>query len=141
GMEQCGAGLVGEGALAADAEAALARLADEGQTLGELARETGARLNGVNSRLAGAESALAGSEKSFADLTGALADLTARRNQLEAALREHDQRAARLDAELAEIDASLAASGSGAPDLSALTGTLASTKSGARSDGKSVLAD
>src|SRR5215470_4397755 len=140
-IEQFAADLVRERSLAADAEAALARLAGEEQTLGELARETGARLNGVNERLAGAETALAGSEKSFADLTGALADLTARRNQLEAALREHDQRAARLDAELAEIDASLAASGSGAPDLSALTGTLASTKSGARSDGKSVLAE
>src|SRR6516165_2215909 len=140
-IEQFAADLVRERSLAADAEAALARLAGEKQTLGELARETGARLNGVNSRLASAESALAGSEKSFADLTGALADLTARRNQLEAALREHDQRAARLDTELAEIDASLAASGSGAPDLSAFTGTLASAKSGARSDGKSVLAE
>src|SRR6516225_3874195 len=140
-IEQFAADLVRERSLAADAEAALARLAGEKQTLGELARETGARLNGVNSRLASAESALAGSEKSFADLTGALADLTARRNQLEAALREHDQRAARLDTELAEIDASLAASGSGAPELSAFTGTLASAKSGARSDGKSVLAE
>src|SRR5262252_7892442 len=140
-IEQFAADLVRERSLAADAEAALARLAGEKHTLGELARETGARLNGVNSRLGSAESALAGSEKSFADLTGALADLTARRNQLEAALREHDQRAARLDTELAEIDASLAASGSGAPDLSAFTGTLASAKSGARSDGKSVLAE
>src|SRR6516225_5701293 len=140
-IEQFAADLVRERSLAADAEAALARLAGEKQTLGELARETGARLNGVNSRLASAESALAGSEKSFADLTGALADLTARRNQLEAALREHNQRAARLDTELAEIDASLAASGSGAPELSAFTGTLASAKSGARSDGKSVLAE
>src|SRR5262249_32587466 len=140
-IEQFAADLVRERALAADAEAALARLADEGQTLGELARETGARLNWVNSRLAGAESALAGSEKSFANRPGALAAVPARGNRLEGALPGHDQRAPRLDAEPAEIDASLAASGSGAPDLSALTGTLASTKSGARSDGKSVLAE
>jgi chromosome segregation protein len=129
-IEQFAADLVRERALAADAEAALGRLATEEGALGQVARETGGRLDAVNARLAGAEAVLAGSEKSFAELTGALADLTARRNQLKAALRDHDQRAARLDAELAEIDASLAASGTAAPDLSALAGTLEGVKSG-----------
>jgi chromosome segregation protein len=129
-IEQFAADLVRERALAADAEAALGRLSAEEATLGQMARETGGRLDGVNASLAGAEAALAGSEKSFAELTGALADLTARRNQLEAALRDHDQRAARLDAELAEIDASLAASSTAAPDLSALAGTVEGAKSG-----------
>jgi chromosome segregation protein len=136
-IEQFAADLIRERALAADAEAALGRLAAEEETLGQMARETGGRLDGVNTRLAGAEVALAGSEKSFAELTGALADLTARRNQLEAALRDHDQRAARLDAELAEIDASLVTSGTAAPDLSALAGTLEGAKSDGRSDARS----
>ena len=68
-IEQFAADLVRERALAADAEAALGRLTAEQEVLGQTARETGGRLEAVNSRLATAETALAGSEKSFAELT------------------------------------------------------------------------
>src|ERR1700757_3664762 len=54
-LEQFAADLIRERALAADAEAALGRLAAEEETLGQMARETGGRLDGVNTRLAGAE--------------------------------------------------------------------------------------
>src|SRR5690242_5916664 len=129
-IEQFGADLVRERALAADAEAALARLNGEESNLREISRETDTRLTGANARVTAAESALAQSEKSFAELTGALADLTARRNQLQSALHEHQQRALRLAAELAEINAGLAENGSAAPDLaplvSGVTGAQAS---------------
>jgi chromosome segregation protein len=128
-IEQFAADLARERALADDAGAALARLDAEETTLRELARETDARLNGANAHVAAAETTLTGSEKSFAELTGTLADLTARRNQLQAALREHEQRAARLAVELTEIDAELAASGTSAPNLSALTSELAGVQS------------
>jgi chromosome segregation protein len=128
-IEQFAADLARERALADDAEAALGRLDAEEATLRELARETDARLNGANARVAAAETTLTGSEKSFAELTGTLADLTARRNQLQAALREHEERAARLAVELTEIDAGLAASGTSAPDLSALASELTGVQS------------
>jgi chromosome segregation protein len=118
-----------ERALAADAEAALARLDAEETALKLAAQDNDARLAGVNQRVAAANAALSVSEKSFSDLTGALADLTARRNQLQAALAEHEQRAARLEAELVNIDAGLAATDAGAPDLAALATALAGTQS------------
>ncbi len=127
-IEQFSADLQRERALAADAEAALGRLAAEETMLKAAAQEGDARLNGVNQRVAAADTALAGSEKSFSALTGALADLTARRNQLQAALAEHEQRAARLEAELVNIDAGLAATDSGAPDLPALAVALESAQ-------------
>jgi chromosome segregation protein len=127
-LEQFAADLAREHTLAADAQAALDRLAAEEQTLKADAQASAAQLTGVNGRVAAADAALAASEKSFAELTGALADLTARRNQLQAALRDYEQRAARLEAEFANIEAGLAASGSGQPDLSALGEELASAQ-------------
>ena len=127
-IEQFAADLQRELALAADADAALGRLAAEEKALATVAQETEARLSGANHRVAAADAALAASEKSFAELTGALADLTARRNQLHAALREQGERAARLEAEFANIDAGLAATDSGAPDLPALAKTLAAAQ-------------
>src|SRR4029077_5545955 len=50
-------------------------------------------------------------------------------NQLQVALREHEQRAARLAVELTQIDAELAASGTRAPNLSALASELAGVQS------------
>ena len=113
-----------ERSLAADAQAAVARLDDEEAALKASAQDNDARLAGVNQRVAAADAALAVSEKSFSGLTGALADLTARRNQLLAALTDHEQRAARLEAELVNVDAGLAATDSGAPDLETLAAAL-----------------
>ncbi len=127
-LEQFAADLAREHTLAADAQAALDRLAAEEQTLRADAHANAAGLTGVNDRVAAADAALAAAEKSFAELTGALADLTARRNQLQSALRDHEQRAARLEAELANIEAGLAATDSGQPDLSALGKDLANAQ-------------
>ena len=132
-LEQFAADLERERTLAADAAAALERLdAEEGDAQGARHRRTPLRLSGVNERVENADAALAASEKSFAELTGALADLTARRNQLQAAMRDHGERAEKLHAELANIEAGLAATGSGAPDLPALTAALAAAQSRAR---------
>jgi chromosome segregation protein len=128
-IEQYASDLQREKALAADAEAALARLDREETALKEAAQDNDVRLAAVNRRVAAADAALAASEKSFGELTGALAERAARRNQLQAALAEHDQRAARLEAELANIDAGLAAAGSGAPDLPALSEALSGAQS------------
>jgi chromosome segregation protein len=128
-LEQFAADLERERKLAADAEAALHRLATEEKVLAAEAQASAERLTGANKRVAGADGALAASEKSFADVTGALADLSARRNQLQAAQHEHEQRAARLQAELANIEAGLAATGNGQPDVSTLAKALAAAQS------------
>ncbi len=127
-LEQFAADLERERTLAADAAAALDRLDAEEHTLKAEAQASAAQLSGVNDRVAAADAALTAAEKSFSELTGALADLTARRNQLQGALRDHEQRATRLEAELANIDAGLAATGSGEPDLSALSTALANAQ-------------
>ena len=128
-LEQFAADLERERALAADAAAALERLDAEEATLKAEAQANAMRLSGVNERVEHADAALAASEKSFAELTGALADLTARRNQLQAALHDHRERAEKFAAELVNIEAGLAATGSGAPDLAALTDALAAAQS------------
>ena len=127
-IEQYAADLERERTLAADAAAALERLGTEEAGLKAEAQENVVRLSGVNERVEKADAALAASEKSFAELTGALADLTARRNQLVARLREHGERAEKLKAELANIEAGLAATGSGEPDLPALSTALAAAQ-------------
>ena len=113
-----------ERTLAADAEAALERLAAEETALRAEEHANATRLSGVNERVAAADAALAASEKSFSELTGALADLTARRNQLQAALRDHEQRAERLEAEFTNVEAGLAATDSGQPDLDGLAAAV-----------------
>ena len=119
-LEQYASDLQRERTLAADAEAALERLAAEETALRAEEHANATRLSGVNERVAAADAALAASEKSFSELTGALADLTARRNQLQAALRDHEQRAERLEAEFTNVEAGLAATDSGQPDLDGL---------------------
>ena len=128
-LEQFAADLERERNLAADAQAALHRLATEETALTAEAHASAERLIGVNTRVTAADAALAVSEKTFADLTGALADLSARRNQLQAAQQEHEQRAERLQSELTNIEAGLIATGSGQPDLAALDTALASAQS------------
>jgi chromosome segregation protein len=120
-LEQFAADRERERALAADAEAALGRLDAEEKTLKAEAQASALRLTDVKGRDAAAGAALAAAEKSFADLS-------ARRNQLQAALRDHAERAARLEAELGNIESGLAATGSGAPDISALTQALAAAQ-------------
>jgi chromosome segregation protein len=127
-LEQFAADLARENSHAADAAAALARLDSEETALKAEAAANAERLTGVNTRVANADAALSLSEKSFAELTGALADLTARRNQLQSALADHEQRAARLEAELTNIEAGLVATGSGEPDLAALTAALSTAQ-------------
>jgi len=127
-LEQFAADLDRERGHAADAEAALERLAAEEMALAAEAQASAGRLTGVNDRVTAADAALAASEKSFAELTGALADLSARRNQLQAALSDHEQRAARLEAELANIESGLVATDSGQPDLAALDQALAAAQ-------------
>ena len=94
--------------LAADAEAALARLAAEEDTLRKEAAESAGRRSGVDAKVAAADGELNAAEKIFSDLTTALADLTAQRHAHENAAREHGERVARVTAEIAEIERELA---------------------------------
>jgi len=127
-LEQFASDLQRERALAADAEAALDKLAAEEAALKAQAQTSASNLSGVNGRVGQADAALATAEKSFAELTGALADLSARRNQLQAALRAHEERATRLAAELADIESGLAERASEAPDIAALAQALSSAQ-------------
>ena len=94
--------------LAADAEAALARLAAEEDTIRKEARESAGRRSGVDAKVAKADGELTAAEKIFSDLTTALADLTAQRHQFENAAREQGERIARIAGEIAEIERELA---------------------------------
>src|SRR5262245_16929697 len=112
--------------LAADAEAALARLDREETALRAETAATGEKRTGADARVAEADKVLADAEQNFSTLTGTLADLTARRAQLEGALRTHSERLTKLDAEMASVEAELqqVAAGEGAIDLAALTATV-----------------
>ena len=96
-----------EEALAADAGAALSRLADEEAALAAETAANAERGDAIGARVAAAEDALGTAEKSFAELTGALADLTARRNQLTRGMREHSERLMRLEGQIAEVEREL----------------------------------
>src|ERR1035437_3449617 len=95
--------------LAADADAALARLASEEETIRAELSESAGRRSGVDARVAEADGELSTTETIFSELTAQLADLTAQRHQLEHAAREHGERAARLAVEMAEIERELTA--------------------------------
>ncbi len=94
--------------LAADAQAALSKLAAEEETIRREARESAGRRTGIDDRVSEADTQLSAAEKIFGELTAELADLTAKRNQFEAGAREHQDRAARLAVEIAEVDRELA---------------------------------
>src|SRR5882672_5775161 len=83
--------------LAADAEAVLAQLTAEADTLEREATANAEQRTGVNTRVVAADTVLTAAEKTFGELTGRLADLTAQRTQLEGAVRTHGDRLARLD--------------------------------------------
>jgi chromosome segregation protein len=113
-----------ERALVTDAETALARLAEEENTL---RRDIAARVEsrtGVDARVAEADGVVAAAEATFSQLTGELADLAARRNQLTQSLREHSERVARMESELTNIEAGLTAAAESRPDVAALATTL-----------------
>src|SRR5499433_190963 len=93
--------------LAADAEAALARLTTEETSLRADLQASMEKRTGANERVTDANTLLAQAEQSFGTLTGTLAELTARRSQLEAAVRMHGERLAKLDSEIASVSAEL----------------------------------
>ena len=64
--------------LAADAEAAIARIAAEEETIRAEAHANAGRRSGVDAKVAEADGALSAAEKIFSELTAKLADLTAR---------------------------------------------------------------
>jgi chromosome segregation protein len=123
---QLGEDAAREQRLAADAQAALARLDEEDAALAGEAGAAAERQGAVAERVGAAEAALAASEKTFADLTGALADLSARRNQLDRAVREHSERLMRLEGQIGEVESELASLDrpGGRPDLAALAAAV-----------------
>ena len=107
-LVQLNADIERERQLAADAEAALARLAAEEAALRSEAQANAERRVGAEERVASVGEVLAASEKTFRELTEKLAALTAQRNQLEGAMRGHGQRLDRLASELAGVEGELA---------------------------------
>ncbi len=110
-----------ERAHAADAEAALERLAKEEGFLAEEAAGSRKRRKGVDERASAADAVVAEAERNFSEATGALADLSARRRELDSAIREQTDRLSRIEGELGNIAAGLAAAETGRPDVAALT--------------------
>ncbi len=113
--------------LAADAEAALARLSTEETSLRADLHASMENRTGANERVTDADTVLAQAEQSFGTLTGTLAELTARRSQLEATVRTHSERLAKLDSEIASVSAELrqlADTDNGTVDLGALTSAV-----------------
>jgi len=126
--------------LAADAEAALARLITEETSLRADLQAGMEKRSGANERVAVADTMLAQAEQSFGTLTGTLAELTAHRAQLEAAVRTHGERLAKLDSEIASVSAELrqlADNDNGTVDLAALS-SLVDQAQGAVSDAESA---
>ena len=113
-----------ERALAADAEAAIERLATEDAAIKSEAQSSAIRLAEVDTTVAAAETVVAAAEAEFSELTGALADLTATRNQLAATLKTEAERIARLEGEIANIEAGLAATAQNRPDLGSLAAAV-----------------
>jgi chromosome segregation protein len=113
--------------LAADAEAALARLSTEETSLRADLQAGMEKRTGANERVTDADTMLAQAEQSFGTLTGTLAELTARRSQLEAAVRTHGERLAKLDSEIASVSAELrqlADNDNGTVDLATLSSVV-----------------
>jgi chromosome segregation protein len=112
-----------EQALAADAEAALARLTTEEETLRSEVEESAGRRSDIEAKVSQAEGELASAETILAALTAQRAELTAGQHQLETTVQEQGCLAVRLENEITEIArkrSELQASGSSAV-LAALT--------------------
>ncbi len=112
-----------EQALAADAEAALARLTTEEETLRSEAEESAGRRSDVEAKVSQAEGELASAETILAELTAQRAELTARQHQLETTVQEQGGLAVRLGNEITEIERKLSdlQASATSPDLPALT--------------------
>ena len=109
-----------EKTLATDADAALARLAEEEAGLSQDVETNAARRADADRNVSEADAIVSAAEKEFSELTGAMADLTSNRNRLTAAVRDQSQRMERIEAELANIELGLVAATSTQPDLEAL---------------------
>ena len=105
---------------ASDAEAALAKLAEEEEVLKREALASAESRAGVDQRVFEADSVVSAAETMFGELTAALAELTASRNQLSAAIKAEAERISRFDSELGNIEAGLAAAAESRPDLDAM---------------------
>src|SRR4029079_7905591 len=119
-LVQFAADIEREQRLAADAEAALTRFADEENVLQSEAAVNAQKRGDADARAAEADKTLAAAEAVFAELTRTLADLSARRNQLQGAIDSQGERRQRLAGEIAAVEAELAqlgADASGRPDL------------------------
>ena len=106
-LKQFAADAEREQKLAADAEAALSRLAAEEETIRQEARASAGRRDGIDGRVGEANGELNEAEKIFGEITTALADLTAQRRRFENAAREHGERIARVTAEIEAIEREL----------------------------------
>jgi chromosome segregation protein len=120
--------LARERALVVDAEATLARLAQEEEALRSELQANAMRRAGVDARAAEADRIVGAAERAFGELTGALADLTARRNQLALSAREQIERVSRIEGEIANVEAGLAATAQSRPDLAVLSAAVASAQ-------------
>lgn len=126
-LVQFAADIEREQRLAADAEAALSRLAAEETSLRADLQAGVEKRASANERVATADKVLTAAEQVFGTLTGTLAELTARRTQLEGAVHTYNGRLARLDTEMAAVDAELrqlAEGGSTSIDLATLASTV-----------------
>ena len=118
-LVQFAADIEREQRLAADADAALERLAAEEETIRAETRESAGRRSGVDARLGEADTELNAAEKIFSDLTTALADLSAQRHAHENAAREQAERIAKLASEIEAIEREIATLGGAAGPLAA----------------------
>src|SRR5260221_6287722 len=130
-LVQLGADVDRERKQSADAEAALARLSAEKETLVHEAAATAERPASVEECANTADATLAANEKTFGELTASLADLTAKRTQLDTAIGDNKTRRARLEKELGQVTAELdqlMADATPAVDLDALAAAMASAQ-------------
>jgi chromosome segregation protein len=127
-LTQLAADIERERQLAADAEAALARLSEEEDTLRRGALTNAEQRTTADQRVAQADEVLTEAERTFGALTGTLADLTAKRNQFEGAVRSHGDRLQRLANEFVAVETELAeleAADKDRPDVAALAAVVA----------------
>src|SRR3984893_17889281 len=130
-LVQLGADVDRERKQSADAEAALARLSAEKETLVHEAAASAEPRASVEELANTADATLAANEKTICELTASLADLTAKRTQLDTAIRDNETRRARLEKELGQVTAELdqlMADATRAVDLDALAAAMASAQ-------------
>ena len=125
---------------ASDAEAALAKLAEEEEVLKREALASAESRAGVDQRVFEADSVVSAAETMFGELTAALAELTASRNQLSAAIKAEAERISRFDSELGNIEAGLAAAAESRPDLDAMAAAAETAMAAVTQAGEAAVA-